>query len=416
MADAESEIDRGSLSNKQFEQPYEFVPEISPNELVSAASKDEAHRLVKLVRREHETTIKSAIAEAFENEVTHSLPQYLLKNDDETLRKQWLKHRYYAIVQSVVSAATITHQNRKDSLPMAGKSTTGSRNKEPSTVPYVSHSEQKRLRTGMPKAQPSREKFSIAQLFTGHLGKSDAAVVEVYVLHKGVKVKWVQSRSKRTGEAESIPTLTVTLADRTGVILMTFWRQAALNALQTFTAWGNGHDNPILVEISYFNAREDTRPSIPKGHRLHGNERTRMRRLLQGSVETITDPNISVDVNTYVRDFGHLNLEPPYHVNISGVVSSIGNEGATEKGRPMASFRLHESSGKYCECKVLGRHVDNTCLTEGSEVILFSTTAKSGANTASGFLWIFDETHIVRLREHVHVPAAKELVRFQKTV
>ena len=204
MADAESEIDRGSLSNKQFEQPYEFVPEISPNEHVSATTRDEAHRLVKLVRREHEAAIKDAIAEAFKNEVTYSLPQYLLMTDDGTLRKQWLKHRYYPIVQSVVSAAAIRSRLRKDSLSVAGNSTTGSRNNDPSKIPCVLQSDQKRSRTGMPKAQPSRTRFSIAQLFAGHLGESDAVIVEVYILHKAKKCKWVTSRSKQTNETESI--------------------------------------------------------------------------------------------------------------------------------------------------------------------------------------------------------------------
>ena len=104
-------------------------------------------------------------------------------------------------------------------------------------------------------------------------------------------------------------------------------------------------------------------------------------------------------------------------VNISGIVSTIGEEVVTQSGKPMASFRLHDSSGRCCECKILGRHVGNTFLQEGSEVILFSTTAQSGLGRSSrlpGCLWVYDESHIIRLRERVHVPMAKETITFQE--
>ena len=79
--------------------------------------------------------------------------------------------------------------------------------------------------------------------------------------------------------------------------------------------------------------------------------------------------------------------------------SRLSNEVATQSGKPMAPFRLHDSSGRFCECKTPGRHVGNTFLQEGSEVLLFSTTAQSGLGRSPGCLWIYGETHVVKLRD-----------------
>ena len=119
---------------------------------------------------------------------------------------------------------------------------------------------------------------------------------------------------------------------------MDFWRQTALDALQCFIDWGDEDKAPILIEMSYFNARYDSRRAIPTGRKLHSNERTVMRRLLEGSVPEISNRNTPIDINTYVRDCGR---KLPFVVNISGIVSTVGDEVATQSGKPMASFRLH---------------------------------------------------------------------------
>ena len=141
-----------------------------------------------------------------------------------------------------------------------------------------------------------------------------------------------------------------------------------------------------------------------------------MKRLLEGSVPEITNSSTSIDINMFVRDFSRLTLKLPFVVNICGIVSTIGEEVMTQSGKPMASFRLHDASGRCCDCKILGRHVGNTFLQEGCEVILFGMTAQSGLGRSCGSLWVYDHTHIIRLRERVPVPPAKETITFEENM
>ena len=125
------------------EQRYEFIPEIAPNELSSAAAQHEASKLLALVHREHENTIKNAIAEAFDAEVTKTLPEYMRTTDQGHLRKEWLKHRYYTIVQSVVSSVEVSNTAQRVILSHARDSSTGHRHDDMSTVPDMFQSPKK---------------------------------------------------------------------------------------------------------------------------------------------------------------------------------------------------------------------------------------------------------------------------------
>ena len=57
-------------------------------------------------------------------------------------------------------------------------------------------------------------------------------------------------------------------------------------------------------------------------------------------------------------------------------------------------------------CVAFGRHVDNACLDDLNEVVLYSATAKAGLNSGAGQLWMYDDSHIVLVGNRCCVPPA----------
>ena len=57
-------------------------------------------------------------------------------------------------------------------------------------------------------------------------------------------------------------------------------------------------------------------------------------------------------------------------------------------------------------CVALGRHVDNDCLADLNEVVLYFATAKAGLNSGAGQLWMYDDSHIVLVGNRYRMPPA----------
>ena len=82
---------------------------------------------------------------------------------------------------------------------------------------------------------------SVEQLHTQSSGRSDAFVLEAYLLHAPEEPRWVEVSVRRgknwsgsnanhgkIPERESVPVVTLLLADRTGAIRFDLWRTIAV--------------------------------------------------------------------------------------------------------------------------------------------------------------------------------------------
>ena len=60
-----------------------------------------------------------------------------------------------------------------------------------------------------------------------------------------------------------------------------------------------------------------------------------------------------------------------------------------------------------CECVAFGRHVDNVCVADYNEVVLYFASAQKGLHGGYGQLWLYDDSHIVCLGGGRNVPPSR---------
>ena len=74
-------------------------------------------------------------------------------------------------------------------------------------------------------------------------------------------------------------------------------------------------------------------------------------------------------------------------------------------GNPMQSFILQDQSGRYVACTALGRHAGSPAIADSNEAILYFAAARGGLKpNQDSCLWLYDEAHIVVLREKAYCP------------
>ena len=143
---------------------------------------------------------------------------------------------------------------------------------------------------------------------------------------------------------------------------------------------------------------------------MAGNDRTQYTQLHEGTQPGVMDTGISFGRELYITDYARLPRCPPFVANLSGIATSIQEETVSNDGVPMRAFKLHDKTGKYVACTAFGRHTDNPCLVNGNEIIIYFATARPGLQGETGKLWLFETSHVVKLRSQcVAVPARTQL-------
>ena len=160
--------------------------------------------------------------------------------------------------------------------------------------------------------------------------------------------------------------------------------------------------------------RAEGRTCVPQTRKLSSTPKTQFSRVsISGSVPSILDESLTIYQPLYLRDFQYLQQSPPFQVNLAGIVSGLQDVMVSQNGNHMRSFKLHDSTGKYVLCVSLGRHVDNTCVEEKSEIVIFFATALSGLKNSDGQLWLYDSSHIVQLQRNRAIPPTHTLMRLR---
>jgi hypothetical protein len=172
--------------------------------------------------------------------------------------------------------------------------------------------------------------------------------------------------------------------------------------------WSETCEDVLWIKIRFAWRRPLKGRHAPVLRRLVGNERT--------VIELSSAPG-NVDASSlsdrlYTDDFKLLTGSLPFTVCLRGVVTSVTQEIISHAGNPMKNFKLHDNTGRYVQCVLCGRHVDNSGIVELNEVILYFATAMSGLNDSPGQLWMYDQSHIVALGVRICVPPPRICMDF----
>ena len=117
-----------------------------------------------------------------------------------------------------------------------------------------------------------------------------------------------------------------------------------------------------------------------------------------------------------VTDFRKLKADPPFQVNVKGVVNKCEDEFYSRVGTPMRCFKLHDKTGYVVSCIVFGDNTQFEGLKDGSEIVVYFANAQAALKHGeSGKLWIYDSSHLVLLREHVQAPFFKLEINITST-
>jgi len=123
---------------------------------------------------------------------------------------------------------------------------------------------------------------------------------------------------------------------------------------------------------------------------------------------------LSASAVFFTKDFNLLTQQQPtFLISIAGVISCTQGETTSQNGEAMKTFRLQDYNGKYVQCVAFGRHANNIHLSDRNEVVLYFATALAGRGSSPGQLWMYDETHIVKLNTVATVPSVRQLVELR---
>ena len=265
---------------------------------------------------------------------------------------------------------------------------------------------------GVPKDPPSFT--TVAKCYTHDNTSSDAFILECYLLHVPDEARWVDTKNKKSNTTESTPVLTVVVADRSGPVTMDLWRDAAQDLLREVEQWKTQGCEPFCIEVSHFWLRGDTRNKwVTPVVKLVNSSRTQFKLIQRPTQASITDESTPASEGLYIKDFTLLADKPPFRASVAGIVQKTEAESESQGGTPMQQFKLHDTTGRYVTCMAFGRHAGSECIADGNEVILYFSTATAGLANKPGALWLYDEAHVVLLRQNCTPPPAKTFVDLQ---
>ena len=385
---------------KDFAQNFEpsatvFVPEISVAD-IRDESKQEYSMLLGSIKAADAAPLEVYMEESFETAFL-SLPHFVVKNKEKSVvRRDFMLEHYHPLLKKWVEVRNCVAENQSSSLQEAESCA------EASASMFASPKKKPRVQQQDPDTSPPRYE-AVQVLHTASGLTTDALQLEAYVMHYSVEPRYVKIARGRQGAEETVPVISVLVADRTGPIVIEAWREAATMFLENLLQWDEGRaDNEqLLVEITYFVVKDDNRVHQTPVRKLHTNERTRLQRRSVGSQNAIVNVSVTPDASLFTRELRKVCTKPPYIISIVGIVVEVQGLTVTQSGDSRKDFRLQDTTGQYVECAALGRHAENNNLVEGNEVILYFLTALAGLRGRPGLLWLYDDSHVAMVRKHI---------------
>ena len=146
-----------------------------------------------------------------------------------------------------------------------------------------------------------------------------------------------------------------------------------------------------------------------------GLQRKNALKLLQTSdLPSTGSTDITLSQGLYVQDFVLLKGVLPFIASVAGSATDIEEVTESLEGVPMRSFKLRDNKGNYVMCCAHGRQADRELLRNQLYIAFCFATAQAGRNEGPGQLWLYDETHIVYLKQMVVLPGPRALMQLRE--
>ena len=352
-----------------------FTPKIRPDELDAEDERQRAMASLKNVDASHVAEVEAIRKKRFESDCK-SLPKFVLDTNFEAIEKNWLKKHYYHIVEEVGQRNA---QGSPAFVPAV----------DPSSPGPLSPMRRKKARLSPPEAVS----VLISDVHsTAKVG--DVCHISGAVLYCADEVRCCDTKNPTTSITESTAVLNLSIGDESGVVQVTFWRDAAVKAYASLDKVldAQGTASCVKVDVSFLVVRNPRNAALPMHsvRVLHSTERTTLK--IDGSVALTLVP----DSRLAITDFRRLKSSLPYTVHLKGVVVGQADQRVTQKGVEQIGFSLMDRQRRSVQCLAHDVSVDPEIFTEGTEVMIFYAVAMAGRNS-EGSIWLYSDSYIMRV-------------------
>ena len=304
-----------------------FSPTVAVEDLKTEEERARASRLCSLVQEEDVSLINSQITAAFGKE-SRNWPSEIFSGLENAVRQNWLQVNYYDLVNNVLKKKDAMQKEKHHDDNVATVQRFGapilsclppSSSKSPMPTqgnPFCSPKRRRITEVSNAEEENAVDIRSVEQLHTQSSGRSDAFVLEAYLLHAPEESRWVEVSVRRgktapgsspnhgkTGEKENISVATLLLADRTGAIRFDLWRTIAREQFELCLEWFNNTDELVLLRIERFTVAAEKRSFEYPIQRMHSVESTMITRLTSSTQASVINNSITVPASLYVSDF-----------------------------------------------------------------------------------------------------------------
>ena len=395
---------------------FSFDPMVPVDTLKTEALRRLAISIVSEVREEHVELIGNAVETQYKIMLSE-LPDFVRGLTTDGTKAAWLNENYYAIVAKVISG-TLAPDAPAPSTPHE----VASRKRDFSAVSMLESPSPRLVRPRQGGASDALPEATYITTGAVHLTSpsNQEYKMQAYLIYVPEGPRYVNGkRSQDGGETEKVPIATCIIVDRDGPLHLDLWRnetESLLPDLQSqYSQSSQGGGGPTLLELQNVQIRNENRKAFPIMRNIVAGESTVIQILTIGTQASVTQMALSrPKEEIFTRDLNRLQIQPPFVVNVSGIIGSSEDERTTQNGQTMRKFVLHGTTGKYVECLALGRHTSNRCIADGNEIVIYFAQGKSSSSAnQNDSLWIFDDGHMVTLRQGVKIPNSRTAVDFR---
>lgn len=396
--------------------PFSFDPMIPVDTLKTEELRRIAISTLSEVREEHVEVIGKAVDSQWEI-MFSGLPEFVRGLTTKATKAAWLEENYYAIVAKVI-AGTVAPDAPAPSTPQD----VASRKRDFSAMSMLESPSPRLVRPRQGGASDALPEATYITTGTIHQTSpsNQEYKVQAYLVYVPETPRYVKGkRSRDGGEQDEIPIATCVVVDRDGPLHLDLWGTTTASLLpqlqSQYSDSSSGGGGPILLELQNVQIRNENRKAIPIMRNIVAGESTVIQMMTNGTQASVTQMALSKPKeDNFTRDLNRLQILPPFVVNVSGIVGSTEDERTTQSGQTMRKFLLHGTSGKYVECLALGRHTFNRCIADGNEIVIYFAQGKTSSSAnQNGSLWIFDDGHMVTLRNGVKIPNSRTALEFR---
>jgi hypothetical protein len=367
---------------------FEFRSEVDPESLDTEEEKTNARTLIRHVRAEHETLIKSEVRKALDS-VMRALPPSVIKGMEQIIESKWKKEKYFNVVATVLKVPVIES-------PTAGS---GSRQEEvletsigqpsSSVAWFLQRSRQKRARMERPEASLKKVTEIHASAKSGEMCHLDGLLVVSAGTSRSSQVK-----NTRTEELEARAIFNFGVADESGAIKVTFWCGLSEDGVTDIDGAIQAADGGKCARILLCDVivRAPRNTALECVNEVHSNETTKYTLSAGASLTMVPDMRIIVE------DFRKFKRALPFFSCMKPVIVGEVTAGGTLKGTEQVAFKLMDRQRCAVDCIAHGESTPIDLYNKGAEIVIYNAVVQGGYRKSPGALWIFADSYVVCLK------------------